>query len=98
MRALAAETAPTLEVEMIRIGKEKLYALKQLLCHVPPRRTGKQTHLSTLLRWIQRGARSRGGAVVKLEATRLGNRWVASIEALQRFADRLVCDTRADEK
>jgi hypothetical protein len=56
---------------------------------VPPGRNGKRTHLSTLLRWILRGARSASGQIVKLEGLRLGSRWVTSAQAIQRFAERL---------
>jgi hypothetical protein len=63
---------------------------------VPPARSGKKTHLSTILRWILRGAKSPTGELVKLEALRIGNRWVTSREALQRFAERLT--PRLDER
>jgi hypothetical protein len=53
---------------------------------VPPGRNGRRTHLSTLLRWILRGAKSPSGVVVRLEAARLGSRWLTSREALQRFS------------
>jgi hypothetical protein len=56
---------------------------------IPPARRGKRTHLTTLLRWILRGARSPSGEIVHLEAVRIGNRWMTSREALQRFAERL---------
>ena len=56
---------------------------------VPPGRNGKRTHLSTLLRWILKGAKSPSGEIVRLEAARLGSRWVTSREALQRFAEAL---------
>jgi hypothetical protein len=56
---------------------------------VPPARSGKRTHLSTLLRWILVGAKAPDGSRVKLEAARLGGRWMTSREALQRFSDRL---------
>jgi hypothetical protein len=63
---------------------------------VPPARNGRMTHLSTLLRWILIGAKAPDGTRVRLEAARLGSRWVTSKEALQRFAERLTprpCDT-----
>jgi hypothetical protein len=63
--------------------------LKDACRLVPPARQGKHTHLSTLLRWIIRGCRGPSGERVRLEAIRLGNRWVTSREALQRFAERL---------
>jgi hypothetical protein len=56
---------------------------------VPPARSGKRCHLSTLLRWIMRGCKAPDGSLVKLEAIRLGNRWMTSRQALQRFAERL---------
>jgi hypothetical protein len=60
---------------------------------IPPARQGKKTHLSTLLRWIMRGARNPAGEIVHLEGIRLGNRWMTSREALQRFAERLTPPT-----
>jgi hypothetical protein len=56
---------------------------------VPPARSGKRTHLSTLLRWILHGVKGPGGAVVRLEAMRLGSRWFTSREAVQRFSEKL---------
>lgn len=63
---------------------------------IPPGRSGRRTHLSTLLRWINRGARGPGGTAIRLEAIRLGGRWLTSRAALQRFADRLT-PTASDE-
>jgi hypothetical protein len=56
---------------------------------IPPARQGKRTHLSTLLRWIIKGARNPVGEIVRLEGIRIGSRWMTSREALQRFAERL---------
>jgi hypothetical protein len=56
---------------------------------VPPARSGKRTHISTLLRWILQGAKAPDGKTVRLEAVRLGGRWLTSAEALQRFAEAL---------
>jgi len=47
-------------------------------------RAGKPVHVSTLVRWIQRGV---GG--VCLEAYRVGGRWMTTKGVLQRFAARL---------
>lgn len=74
---------------MIDITTEKPIPLSELCLLVPPGRNGKKTHLSTLLRWIGRGVRNPAGELVRLEAIRLGNRWMSSQEALQRFAERL---------
>jgi hypothetical protein len=56
---------------------------------IPPGRGGKHTHLSTLLRWIVKGSKDPSGGIVRLEAIRLGGRWMTSRQALQRFAERL---------
>jgi hypothetical protein len=56
---------------------------------IPPARGGKATHLSTLLRWILHGARGPAGETVRLEAARIGSRWVTTHQALQRFVERL---------
>jgi len=45
---------------------------------------GRPIHLCTVVRWKDRGLRG-----VKLEAVRLGGRWVTSREALERFVERL---------
>jgi hypothetical protein len=63
---------------------------------VPPSRRGKKTHLSTLLRWITSGAKTPDGRTIRLQALRLGGRWVTSREALQRFAEALTPRLAAD--
>jgi hypothetical protein len=56
---------------------------------LPCGRRNRKPHLSTLLRWVLTGAKSATGELVRLEALRLGGRWVTTREALQRFAERL---------
>ena len=48
----------------------------------------QKTHASTIIRHITKGIKTPGG-VVKLEAHRMGGRWVTTIEALERFRDLL---------
>jgi Protein of unknown function (DUF1580) len=55
----------------------------------PGRRPGKTLNFSTIWRWIRGGIRTRSGQVVRLEACRLGARWVTSREAIARFSARL---------
>jgi hypothetical protein len=74
---------------MIDLTTETPLPLAAAAKFVPPGRNGKRTHLSTLLRWILRGAKSPTGEIVHLEALRLGGRWVTSREAIQRFALKL---------
>jgi hypothetical protein len=78
-----------IEGDMIDLSLEQPIPLAEACRLVPPGRGGAKTHLSTLLRWILRGVRAPGGGLVRLEALRLGGRWVTSREALQRFAEAL---------
>jgi hypothetical protein len=78
---------------MLDLTSETPIPLKDACRLVPPARSGKRTHLSTLLRWIQHGARGPSGERVRLEAVRLGGRWLTSREALQRFAAALTPPT-----
>ena len=68
---------------MIDIEKERLKLMTEAAKSLPGR-----PHVSTLWRWFRRGIKG-----VKLETTVLGGRRYTSVEALQRFADRLTIDS-----
>jgi hypothetical protein len=74
---------------MIDLTVETPIPLAAAAAFVPPARGGRKTHLSTLLRWVLTGTRGPAGERIRLEAVRLGNRWMTSREAIQRFSDRL---------
>jgi hypothetical protein len=44
---------------------------------------------SCVLRWVQQGIPGPDGRRIKLEAVRVGGRWLTSEEALARWAERL---------
>ncbi len=44
---------------------------------------------STVFRWVNRGAKTAGGQMVKLEAVRVGGRWLTSRGAVARFVQAL---------
>jgi len=44
---------------------------------------------STVFRWRQKGAKTTDGRLVKLEAVRVGGRWLTSREAVARFVQAL---------
>ncbi|MFO0787081.1 MAG: DUF1580 domain-containing protein [Phycisphaerales bacterium] len=69
---------------MIQIAHEQLIALRDAPKHLPPRPGGKRVHISAVYRWITKGVSG-----VVLEAVRIGGTTYTSLEALQRFADRL---------
>ncbi len=77
---------------MIDLNKETTVTLDETRKGIKPGHSGKQTHISTIIRWIKIGARGPNGQRVRLEAVRLGGRWLTSREALQRFAERLTPD------
>ena len=73
---------------MIDIATETLITLKDAAARIPPSRAGRPTHAATIWRLI----RAR-----KLEGVRVGGRWVTSLEALQRYADRETLAALGDE-
>ena len=70
---------------MIDISKETVISLKEATRLLPRRRNGKKTCLQTMYRWTAR----RGIRGVVLETIQVGGTKCTSIEALQRFFDRL---------
>ena len=74
---------------MINLSTESTLSLRDAAKLLPPGRLGRPASFQCLLRWVLDGARAPDGQLVKLEALRLGGRWVTSKEALQRFADSL---------
>ena len=74
---------------MIDINSETLIGLRDAAKGLPPARQGRPVSFQCLLRWVLDGARDPHGHKVRLEAIRLGGRYVTSKEALQRFAERL---------
>jgi hypothetical protein len=64
---------------MIDIATEELLSLAQAARRLPGR-----PHISTLHRWANPGVKG-----VRLETVRLGGRRFTSVEALQRFTERL---------
>jgi hypothetical protein len=84
-----ANTALAREAVMIDLRTETLLSLAEAARRLPPGRLGRRATPSCLFRWIRDGVRLPDGRRVCLDAARLGHRWLTSVEALQRFADRL---------
>jgi Protein of unknown function (DUF1580) len=74
---------------MIDLANERRIGLHEAAKLYPSFRNGRPTHVSTLLRHITKGVRLANGDVVRLDGARLGGRWITSIEAVQRFMERL---------
>ena len=69
---------------MIDIETEQLVPIRQVPRLLPPRPSGRRVHISAVYRWMSRGIRG-----VVLESVKVGGSTYTSMEALQRFADRL---------
>jgi hypothetical protein len=63
-------------------------SLSQAARRFPPFRESKPVAPSTVFRWIASGVRLQDGRRIRLEAVRLGGRWLTSEQAIQRFIDR----------
>lgn len=69
--------------------QESLLTLNDAARRLPPARRGRPVSFSCVLRWITDGVPGPDGHRVKLEAVRVGGRWLTSVEALARWAARL---------
>jgi hypothetical protein len=65
--------------------KEKPLSLADAAKRLPSLRTGKTINPFTITRWIQTGTLLRDGTRCRLEAIRVGNSWVTSAEAINRY-------------
>jgi hypothetical protein len=82
---------------VIDLNSESALSLPDAARLVPAGHGAEKTHISTLLRWIIRGAKAPDGSVVRLEGIRMGSRWFTSRQALQRFAARLTPQLDGDQ-
>src|SRR5688572_6295524 len=76
---------------------ERLIPLHDVPAIVPPARSGRPLHRSAIWRWVTKGLPGPVGQRVRLEAVRVGRRWVTSHEALARFFAGLTPDARQHE-
>lgn len=72
---------------------ETLISLAAAGRRLPGHRDNRSTNPSTIWRWVRTGALAADGRRVRLEAVRLGSRWLTSVEALARFAEALTAGT-----
>ena len=69
---------------MIDLSKERLLSFNDACDRLPKRRAGRPLHPATLYRWANIGLKG-----IKLETIQIGGTLCTSIEALQRFFNRL---------
>jgi hypothetical protein len=80
---------------MINLNTETLLSFAELAARQPRSRLGRPCSVSTPWRWAMVGNKARDGSVVKLEYAKIGGRLITSVEALQRFSDRLLAEPNA---
>jgi hypothetical protein len=61
-------------------------SLNQAIKLLPPGRMGRPAHLATLVRWIKAGSRGPNGESVRLQAVRMGGRWLTTSGWIEDFA------------
>jgi hypothetical protein len=88
------------------IDLSRSFGLSAAARKLPPHRSRRDdsgetkpvpVHPATLARWVTTGVRGPDGTVVRLEAVRLGGRWVTDDAALARFSQRLTPDYSGDD-
>src|SRR5262245_50782224 len=80
----------------IDLTTETAIGLSDAARRYPPLRGGRPVNPATILRWITDAIRARDGRCVRLEAVRVGGRWLTSVEALARFTESLSAVPAAD--
>lgn len=70
---------------MIDIFSESPLSINEACQLLPRGRNSSRPHFATVYRWILDGVKAPDGQLVKLEAVRVGSKWVTSKEALARF-------------
>jgi hypothetical protein len=73
---------PPVEAEVLAGGGLGLLAAARKF---PSYRNGRPVSASTIFRWISAGVRLSDGRRIRLEACRVGGRWLTSEAALARF-------------
>ena len=73
----------------IDVFKEQVVSLADAAKRLPRIRSGKVIHVASLYRWISAGKHCPDGSIAHLESIKIGGTICTSLEALQRFFDRL---------
>lgn len=80
--ATVADSVPDVLSEIHRGEGLSLAAAGRLF---PGHRGGNSVYPSTVFRWVVKGSRTPTGASVRLDAVRVGGRWLTSRAAVARF-------------
>src|SRR4051794_15170824 len=83
---------------MIQLASEQVIPLSKVGDHCPCRRAGRRVHSSTALRWSRSGSVADDGTRAYLETIRVGGTTCTSVEALQRYFERLSAQPEGNAK
>jgi hypothetical protein len=86
MNQTLSPTATTAQAPLVDLTCETPLSLDQAAKRLPPFRQGRPVNPTTVSRWITEGICLPDGRRVRLDAVRVGGRWLTSVEALNRFA------------
>lgn len=78
------------ETTVIDIATEIVLSLTEAATRLPRRKKGKKPHLATLYRWAKQGVKG-----CRLETIQIGGTLCTSMEAMQRFFNRMTSDDSA---
>ena len=84
---MSANTQTLTSTVAAEVAAGDVLTCPQLARRCPSTRQSRPLHPSTVLRWMLSGVRTAAGLTVRLEAVRLGGRWVTSAAAYQRFVE-----------
>lgn len=70
---------------LLPLNGEKLISLSTVGEMFPGHRGNAHINASTVFRWVNRGVRLPNGDRLRLEAVKVGVRWLSSAEAVSRF-------------
>ncbi len=73
----------------IDVFGEAVVSFSEAAKKLPKARNGKKIHVSTIYRWSVGGSKNHAGEIVRLETIKIGGTTCTSLEALQRFFERL---------
>ena len=73
----------------IDVFSEEVVSFSQASKRLPSVTRGRNIHVSSIWRWTLAGKKCPDGSVARLETIKIGGTTCTSIEALQRFFDRI---------
>jgi hypothetical protein len=82
---IAPAQLPAADHVAAQILSETTVTVAEVAARLPGARAATRVHPATVTRWILTGARTPSGCRVRLEAARVGGRWITSSEAVARF-------------